>query len=45
MDLAVEDVKQAIKTHPDVEAFVKAFTEALAHYPSFLKEEPLEKMD
>ncbi len=45
MDLAVEDVKQAIKTHPDVEAFVKAFTEALAHYPSFLKEELLEKMD
>lgn len=44
VDVAVEDIKQAIKNHADIIRFEEAFTNAFKDFHSYLKAEWIEKM-
>ena len=45
VNVAVEDIKSAIKSHPDVAGFETAFNDAFASFPAFLKAELLDNVE
>ena len=44
VNVAVKDIKEAVKGHPDVVGFEAVFHAAFASFPAFLKSELIEKM-
>ena len=44
VNVSTPDIKSAIKSHPDVVGFEKAFNAAFSTFPAFLKEELIDRM-
>ena len=45
VNVSVDDIKSAIKSHPDVVGFEDAFNAAFSTFPAFLKEELIDRME